>query len=246
MSNRRSTSSQKGGGWIALSIIFALILIGIAGYSYYFIRYSISNGVSTARDSFLSAYADTREETYAQYRDLAFEVSEAKHHVSNDVTISISAIKEKSVLEVLRVSDVVYIIDDGTETESGTTSWLKVSGTGVFTVNLTAAEYVIDNERHYVLVRVPKPVLDSSNISIENFETLYFSENVWRNDNSVRSGEILARNQLSETKQKIQEDFEANEQYSKLAETSTQSMLAALIRGINPDIPDLQVVVEFY
>ena len=100
----------------------------------------------------------------------------------------------------------VYIIDDGTETESGTTSWLKVSGTGVFTVNLTAAEYVIDNERHYVLVRVLKPVLDSSNISIENFETLYFSENVWRNDNSVRSGEILARNQLSEAKQKIQED----------------------------------------
>ena len=246
MSNRRATSSKKSGGWIALSIIFALILIGIAGYSYYFIRHSISNGVSTAKDSFLSAYADTREETYAQYHDLAFEVSEAEHHVSNDVTISISAIKEKSILEVLRVSDVVYIIDDGTETESGTTSWLKVSGTGVFTVNLTAAEYVIDNERHYVLVRVLKPVLDSSNISIENFETLYFSENVWRNDNSVRSGEILARNQLSEAKQKIQEDFEANEQYSKLAETSTESMLAALIRGINPDILDLQVVVEFY
>ncbi len=62
----------------------------------------------------------------------------------------------------------------------------------------------------------------------------------------MRSGEILARNQLSEAKQKIQEDFEANEQYSKLAETSTEATLAALIRGINPDIPDLQVAVEFY
>ena len=64
--------------------------------------------------------------------------------------------------------------------------------------------------------------------------------------NSVKSGEDLAKNQLSEAKQNIQEDFEANEQYSKLAEASTQSMLSALIRGVNPDIEDLEVEVEFY
>ena len=64
--------------------------------------------------------------------------------------------------------------------------------------------------------------------------------------NSVKSGEDLAKNQLSEAKQNIQEDFEANEQYSKLAEASATSMLAALIRGINPDVEDLEVEVEFY
>lgn len=64
--------------------------------------------------------------------------------------------------------------------------------------------------------------------------------------NSVKSGEDLAKNQLSEAKQNIQEDFEANEQYSKLAEASAKSMLAALIRGINPDVEDLEVEVEFY
>ena len=64
--------------------------------------------------------------------------------------------------------------------------------------------------------------------------------------NSVKSGEDLAKYQLSEAKQNIQEDFEANEQYSKLAEASAKSMLAALIRGINPDVEDLEVEVEFY
>ena len=34
--------------------------------------------------------------------------------------------------------------------------------------------------------------------------------------------------------------------YSKLAEASATSMLAALIRGINPDVEDLEVEVEFY
>lgn len=245
MSNRR-TPSQKNGGWIAWTIILMLVLCAIVIGSVFVIRYSITNGVSTAKDSFLDTFENTRNDTYTQYHDKAFSKSEAEHHVSNDVTISIRAVKEKSSLEVLRVSDVVYIITDGTDNESDTTSWLKVSGTGVFTVNLTAAEYVVDNERQHVLVRVPKPVLDSSNISIDNFETLYFAENIWRSDNSVKSGEALARNQLSEAKQRIQEDFEVNEQYSKLAEASTESMLAALIKGINPEVENLQVEVEFY
>lgn len=242
----RTISSKKNGGWIAWTIILLLLLSVIVIASIYVVRYSIANGVSTAKDSFSTSFEAAKDETYSQYHDMAFQYSEAEHHVSNDVTITIRAVKEKSALEVLRISDVVYIIDDGEETKSGTTSWLKVSGTGVFTVNLSAAEYVVDNERHYVLVRVPRPELDSSNISIDNFEALYFSENTWSSSNSVKSGEDLARNQLSEAKQNIQEDFEANEQYSKLAEASATSMLAALIRGINPDVEDLEVEVEFY
>lgn len=75
---------------------------------------------------------------------------------------------------------------------------------------------------------------------------MHFEENKWKKENSVKSGEELARDQLSEAKQRIQEDFEANEQYSKLAESSTKSMLSALIKGINPDAKELQVEVEFY
>ena len=107
---------------------------------------------------------------------------------------------------------------------------------------------VIDNDRHSVLVRVPQPELDSKNIAIDadRIEVLHFSENVWSIDNSMRSGEELIRNQLSEAMQRIQEDFEANEQYSKLAEASAEAMIAALIKGINPDIADLEVRVEFY
>ena len=247
MSSRKVPSKRKG-GWIAWTIILALVLVAIAGASVYVVRYSIANGVSAAKDSFLSSYNSAKDETYNQYHDIAFQYSEAEHHVSNEVTISLHAIKEKSALEVLRVSDVVYIISDGEDTKSGTTAWLKVPGTGVFTVNLTAAEYVIDNDRHSVLVRVPQPELDSKNIAIDadRIEVLHFSENVWSIDNSMRSGEELIRNQLSEAMQRIQEDFEANEQYSKLAEASAEAMIAALIKGINPDIADLEVRVEFY
>ena len=243
MSNQNK-SSKKSGGWAVLSIVFALIICLLAISSVFIVRYSISKGVSTARDAFQEAFDETREDTYTKFKDAAYKLSESGHHVSNRVAISVHAVKEKADLNVLKVNDVVYIIKD--KTKSGTTTWLKVMGTGVFSVNLTEAEYVVDNARQYVLVRVPRPVIDSGNISIDNFEELHFEENKWNAENSIKSGEELARDVLSEAKQQIQEDFEVNEQYSKLAESSTKSMLAALIKGLNPDVKELQVDVEFY
>ena len=238
--------TASNGSWIICSIIFVVVIVFVLFLSIKIINDSISEGVSAATESFSNTYEESRADTYAHYQDMAFELSEKAHHVSNRVSISISGIKEKSALEVLQVSDIVYIITEGGDNANGTTSWLKVYGTGVFTLNLKAAEYIVDEERQFVTVRVPRPVLEPSNISIEKAESLYFSENNWKPGNSVGAGEDLALNQLSEAKQRLQEDFEANEQYVKFAESSAQSMLAALLKGINPNAENLQVSVEFY
>ena len=244
--SKKKESSTNNSSWISLSVVFVVVMFIVLLASIVIVRYSIKKGVSTATDSFQEAYKESREDTYTKYKDMAYKMSESGYHVSNRVAISINAVKEKSELNVLRVNDVVYIITEKNETKSGTSSWLKVSGKGVFSVNMTAAEYVVDNTRRHVLVRVPRPVIDSSNISIDKTEILHFKENKWNSENSVKSGEDLARDQLGEAKQKIQEDFESNEQYAKLAESSTTSILEALIKGINPDIEDLNVEVEFY
>lgn len=244
--NNKGKSSNKEGSWIVLSLIFILIMAIVAAASIIIVRYSIKKGVTTATDSFQEAYNESKDETYKKYKEMAYKLAEEGYHVSNRATISIYGVKGKKDLNVLRVNDVVYIIKDKNETKSKTSSWLKVSGKGVFSVNLTAAEYVIDNARQLVLIRVPHPVVDTSSISIDETETLHFKENKWSRDNSVQSGEELAMELLGEAKQKIQEDFEANEQYAKLAESSTKSMLEALIKGVNPDAEELKVEVEFY
>ncbi len=237
---------KRNGSSLAWTIVLLALCIGIVFGSLWFVFFSISKGVSLSVASFQESYNEARSNTYTKYHDLAYKISESENHVSNKVTISIREVKEKSNLDVLKVNDVVYIISEGEEKGSDTTSWLKVYGSGVFTVNLMAAEFIVDNERQHVLVRVPRPGLESNNISIDDFEKLYFKENVRSKDNSVKSGEELARNMLSEAKQRIQEDFEANEQYFKLAEKSTIAMLSALIEGINPEVEGLQVEVEFY
>ena len=150
-----SRRKKVGDNWIVWTIVLAIVLVLICILSVLIIKRSIFLGVTGVKDGFSDAYEDARLDTYQQFRDTAYKISEEAHHVSNDVAISISAVKEKSNLEVLKVSDVVYIITDSEDTKSGTTSWLKVNGTGVFTVNLTAAEYLVDNYRHYVLVRIP-------------------------------------------------------------------------------------------
>ena len=247
MSARKVSSASKGGKWIVWTVCLVLLLFLTVLGSILVIRYSIAYGVTTAKETFIETYTNTRKETYKHFYELVFGISEKEHHVHNDVTINVKDIKEKSELEVLYVSDVVYIIEDEADTPSGTATWLKVPGTGVFTVNLAASEFIIDNGRSHILVRSPKPAFDSESISIDlnNVERLYFSQK-WNSENTAKTGESLAREHLSEASSLIQEDFEAEEQYFIMAKSSAESMIRALLKGLNPDVPDLQVDVEFF
>lgn len=235
-------SSKNNGAWIVWTIILTLVLCTIIVASICIVRYSIANGASVAVNTFQTSFQASESEAYTTLHDEAYQYAEAANHVSNRVTIKIDEIKNKAALEVLRISDVVYVIENGENTK-GTVSWLKAYGTGVFTVDLKAAEFVVDNERHSVLIRVPNPELSAD---IDKLTPIRYSENTWKIDNSIKSGEKLALEQAKEAKQKMQEDFEGNEQYAKLAKMSANSMLTTLIRCANPKVEDLQVEVEFY
>ena len=238
--------NKKQTSWIVWTVILAMVLLILVVTSVLIVKSSIVNGVSNAIGSFEDTYARAKDDTYKTIRDKAYAIAEKRNHVSNKVSISMGDIKSKASLKVLHVSDVVYVITDAEDTPSGTAAWLKVTGSGDYKVNLLAAEYIIDNNRQYVLIRVPRPQLDSDNIDIGQCDNIYFSENKWSSSNSVKSGEELARNQLNEAKMKIQEDFLANENYSKMAEKTARSMIEALIKGFNPEIDNIRIDVEFY
>lgn len=226
-------------------LLFAAICISIVGAWRYYSN-GIKKGCEAAQTAFEESCSETSSEIYDRFREYAYASAEAEHHVSNRVSISVGQVKEKAELEVLKVSDVVYIITDSSETKNGTVSWLKVHGKGMFTVNLAAAEIIVDNDRRYVLIRVPSPELNETTIELDEFELLHFEEQKWRRGNSIGAGEKLADAQRKEAKQRIQEDFKASIDYTEYAKNSTQYMLAALIKGFNPDVEDLEVDVEFY
>ena len=116
-------------------------------------------------------------------------MAEKTHHVSNRASISISNLKQIETLEVLKVWSVDYQINGKNgDRESNSNiigkilpssedeSWLEVPGYGVFTVDLRAAEYIVDDERHYVLARIPKPELTEFTIDTKSIHSLLYKE----------------------------------------------------------------------
>lgn len=238
------TSTRKS-HWIIWTVTLTLVLLCLLSACLLTIRFSITNGIAVARDSFSETYDRTKNSTYSQFYDSAYELSEAENHVSNDTLITLSSIKEAKDLEVLCVYDTLY---DVLETKEKTTSWLKVAGSGTYTVNLNAAEFIVDNERAYVLVRVPKPELKSKDVKLDNekMDKIYFKENGFSLASSGKDGFALGIEQHARAQQLLEDDFKSNDQYLNWAEESTIRTIQTLIKSLNRDVENLQVEVEFY
>ena len=180
------------------------------------------------------------------YNLWTYNVAEASYHVKNRGTISIENIQDKANLEVLKVSDVEYITNE--KKEDKVISWLEVPGNGVFTIDMSLSEFIVDDVHNYVLARVPKPEIQTENIEIDtqNIKKLFYKDNRWIDNGSIEEGEDLAIRQLSEAQTKIQEDIQSNERYFEIAKTSAESIIKQLIKSVNEDVTNLDIEVEFY
>lgn len=234
---KEKTKSQK------ICLIIALILFIAAGFMCF---WAFNNGSRSVRAAFDREKQAAEESIYNSYYEKGFQAGEEAYHVKNRAVISLSNIRETSNLEVLSVSDIAFMIEEPGIDNKNIQSWLEVPGTGVFTVDLSSGEYLVDDERTMVFVRVPKPELLPMNISIDhaNIKILRFVSNGWKT--SIRDGEQMAEKQLNEARTFIQEDILSNLQYYEYAEKSARSLLENLIRAVNKEIPDLKVEIEFF
>lgn len=101
-----------------------------------------------------------------------------------------------SRLEVLRDSDSEFVIENAKDNDQNIPSWLEVQGIGVFTADLEAAEFIRDDVRQYVLVRLWKPEL--TDCTIEGTGKSY-----WHNDlfnDSVKIDFQLSQHQMCEVR----------------------------------------------
>ncbi len=226
-----------------ICLICALILVAIAAAACFF---AFVNGSRAVKQAFDRERAAAEESVYHSFYEQGFKAGEEEYHVKNRAVITLGNLRETANLEVLSVSDVAFMIENPNSGNNNIQSWIQVPGTGVYTVDLAAGEFLVDDERSMVFVRVPKPELLPMNISIDhaNIEILRFESNVWQS--SVKDGEQLAGKQLNEARTRIQEDISSNLQYYEFAEKSARSLLENLIRAVNSEIPDLKVEIEFF
>lgn len=221
-----------------LCITMAVVLLMIGGLV---IAGAIRKGGKSAKEAYMNAESMAAEETYNKIYDVAFEASEKKYHVKNNISIDIASIQEEAKLEVLRVSDVEYVIESKKDNDDGIEVWMEFYGDGVFTVDMKASEFIIDYEHQYVLVRVPRPELTNCRITQAN-------QLFWQNgicNKSISVGIDKAVNMRNEGYKKLKNYMKSNTKFYKSAKTSAQIIISDLVRKLNPGQTSLVVEVEF-
>ena len=205
---------------------------------------TLIDGAAAVSDGYESAFASEKEASYQALYNKYYDKAEADHHVANRASIYIGNIREIEKLEVLKVRDVEFVVNNSDDNSGNIISWLEVPGEGTFVVDLSAAEFVVDNERSHVSVRLPHPELTNVVIDYSNVKKLVFINDML--NDSYQVGEALARKQLGEGDLLIKKEFAANEYFYLNAEASAISSIQYIIRALNPAVAELTVDVEFY
>jgi hypothetical protein len=203
-----------------------------------------------------SAKDTAKQETEESFYNAVFELSESAHHLSNDITIQIQGITEIRNLEVLNVFLTDYQVWPEQETSGGVLdivvdpligdaeAWIRFDGIGIFTVSLQNADFILDEQRKSVLVRVPSPVMERVLIQQDEDDVLYTSDAGLFN-NASDTGQQLVLSLTQKAQQDMTAKARSNPEYYAQAKASAEKTITQLIKNLNPDLPDLTVEVEF-
>lgn len=205
------------------------------------LKNSISIGAKTLFSNYSTAYELEKGATYQDLYASAFDRAKKNYLVSNRVVISIGNLEKSGKLEVLKANDVEFITEDRDNNFGNVTAWLEVTGEGVFVVDLKASEFIVDNGRRYVLVRIPYPEL--KNITITKTIKRWFKDD--GKNGSYDEGVNLALKQQNEAGLRIHKALMSNQYIYSSAQDVAKSMIANLVKQFNSDVPDLTVEVEF-
>lgn len=257
--HRDQPEKEKNEGWSSKRFTWGALAISalLLCFCTYMTLDMFTVDTDAIMDSFNAAKDEAAEEVYQFFYDKSYDAAEKAHHVSNRVSISIGDLKEQQKLEVLKVSDVEY--ETTAPEEKGwlaalfqsvfkgenkkMVSWIEVPGYGIFTVNLQAGEFILDEERQYVLIRIPSPKMTEFAIDYKNVEVLLCDEQGLKG--SAKCGEDIAIEQLKGAEIKMKRDIINNQEFYKRARKTTETMLVNLVKQLNPKLPDLIVEIEF-
>ena len=238
--NSQAMNVKKGIG----AVICIVLMIIMTAASFMLFQNVVFNGAEALTDGYNAAYASEKETTYQALYQKYYDKAEAANHVANSAIIYIGNIRETERLEVLKVSDVEFIVEDRGNNSGNITSWLEVPGEGTFVVDLSAAEFIVDNERAHVSVRLPYPELTNVAIDYSNVKKVLFKDDVF--NGSYKQGEELAMKQLGEGDLLIKKEFASNEHFYLNAQEAAVSTIKCLIMQLNSNIEDLTIDVDFY
>ncbi len=240
------TATRKNNGKVLKVLAVILIIICLAGSGLLFFLFG-TNAKNSCKESFATAYDEAKRKTYDQFKQKAFDYFEAKNHVSNQATLTIGNIKEENSLEVLSVSDSWVKISEPDKDEDKTTRWVEFNATGVYTVDMSVSEFIIDDYNNYILVKLKTPQLSHIALDTNTKAYLYkYEKGFFELNGDYDSGVKMMLNDRAEALDKLTEQLESNDANLARAKTSTESLIRTFIKNVNPGMnlkdSDIQII----
>lgn len=229
--NRKRKKELKLGNTIFL--LFVIISLGVCSF---FVYQLLIDPLALAKDN----YDVAKDKAYNNIYEKSYNAAEKKWHVSNDIIIEVEGVRETASLQIMKVHYVTYIMHK--KEKDGVFSCLEVSGSGDFTVDLKASEFIVDNERQYVLARIPDPVL--KNCKTDKREMLIFNDGMF--NGNTGQGVVLAEEDLKEAERKIEAELGSNVEYFEKAQNTAITAVTNLVKQFNPGLDNITVEVEFF
>lgn len=161
------------------------------------------------------------------------------YKVSNRAEIRIDYAQKESKLDVLKVTDLIYIQKDRKDNDANADVLYEAMGSGIFSVDLNMAEIITDEERNSILVRIQEPKLECT---ADRFIDLYYKDGIFTSKKAANEFSFELQN---ESIKKIRKSISDNENYYKLAKDNAVKDIEGLFKKLNSDNKDLIVEVEF-
>lgn len=227
----------------AITAILGICCVGMAVFTIYTYESSLRSAREDAIQSFHTERESKKREMKERLYQNSYEIAKAHALQENHVEINIKDIQDIAELAVLEVRDTEFIIVSEEDSPSKVTFWLKAVGTSTFSVNLRSSEILTNANRGYVLVRVPKPHASPAKLEYDKVDILLAID-----DGKQESQDDLNNfldQQLVEAQKKIGTAISGNQQYNVAAQETAEWMIKKIVKGFNPDFPNLIVDVEF-
>ncbi len=219
------------------AIVLAVFIILTGSMNLTLYRLTVEN----AGAAFDAAYQTAKEAqtplTYEEFYLAALE----QYKTKNDITSAISADYGTGKLEVMKICDSVCI-PQSTEEDEDSSLTLVIPFNGVYTIDLSLAEFITDQERGIVTVRVPYPEIAEFKVDYENAKLLDDS------GITVTLGKIttpeLARGEFEEKNIDLREQITENKIFTENAAETARRKIISTLMALNP-YEDITTDVEF-
>lgn len=197
--------------------------------------------VKKGSEAFTNYFYSVRDSQTSETRTRFYNAALEQYRTENKINTYIPTENNEGKLQVLKISDTVCIPqseEDGGETGS----YLEVPCSGIYTADLNLSEFITDQQRYSVTVRIPKPQLTSFTIDFDNIKLKNSSGIIISNGNYTLSE--LAEQQIQEDDPVIRETLMSNRIFSESAEEAAGKIITELILAYNP-YEKITVDVEF-